>query len=112
MDRNDIEKNMLHEWAEKNNSAYQFPKIEKDMASYFIERQETPYIREYGFETLPELLQELDFIWKGEKSMEQIKMAVGVAALKNKPSWDIQKQVQKEHADKMKDMLPEFIYNF
>lgn len=112
MDRNEREKNMLREWAEKNNSAYQFPKIEKDKDSYFIERQETSYIREYGFETLPELFQELNILWKDEKSMEQINKVVGVAALKNKPSEDIQKQVQEEDADEMKDMLPEFIYNF
>lgn len=112
MDRNVKEKNILHEWSEKNNSVYRFPEIEKEKKSYFINRQELPYIRGYGFETLPELFQELDHMWKGEKCMEQIKKAVGVAAIKNKPSEEIHKKEEMNHTDKVEDMLPEFIYNF
>ncbi|MCM1154145.1 MAG: hypothetical protein NC489_15155 [Ruminococcus flavefaciens] len=109
---NEKEKNMLREWAEKNNFVYQFSKIEKEKESYFIQCQESSYIREYGFETLSELFQELDCMWQGEKCMEQIKKAVGVATLKNKPSEEIPKQVEKSHTDEAREVLPEFIYNF
>lgn len=112
MDRNEKEKYMLHEWAEKNNSAYQFPEIEKEKESYFIKRQEKLYIREYEFETLPELFQGLDCMWQDEKCMEQIRKTVGVAALKNKPSEEVNREMEKNYTDKTKDILPEFIYNF
>ena len=112
MDRNGKEKNLLYEWAEKNSSAYRFSEIEKEKKSYFIKRQETPYIREYGFETLPELFEEMDCMWKDEKCIEQIKKAIGIAALKNRPSEEVHKQMEKKHTDGKKDMLSEFIYNF
>lgn len=112
MDRNEKEKHMLHEWAEKNISAYQFPEIGKEKESYFIKRQEKSYIREYGFETLPELFQELDGMWQDEKCMRQIRKAVGVAALKNKSSEKVHREIEKNNTDESKDILPEFIYNF
>lgn len=112
MDRNEKEKNILHEWAETKDSAYQFSKIEKERKSYFVKRQETSYIREYGFETLPELFQELDRMWQDEKYIGQMKKVVGVAALKNKPLKESDRQMGESHTDEAKDMLPEFIYNF
>lgn len=112
MDRNEKEKNMLREWAKKNNAAYRFTAIDMEKESYFIKRSARKYIREYQFETLPELLQELDYMWQDENSMAQIKKIVAVAALKNRPSEEIQKQTEKHHAHEKKELLPEFIYNF
>ena len=112
MDRNEKEKNMLHEWAKKNSSAYQLSAIEKEKESYFIKHSEMQYIREYKFETLPELLQELDYMWQNDNSMGQNKKTVGVAALKNRPFEEVHKQTKKHHACGEKEMLPEFIYNF
>lgn len=112
MDRNEKEKNMLLEWAERNNEVYQFTRIAKEKKSYFIERQEEPYIREYGFETLPELFHEMDCMWKNEQYMEEIRKVIGVAALKNKPSEDMHGQEEINPTADKEDILPEFIYNF
>ena len=99
MNRNEKEKHMLREWAENNNSTYKFPEIEKEKESYFIKRQEKSYIREYGFETLLELFQELDCMWQDEKCMGQIRKAVGVATLKNKPSEEVHRGMEKNYTD-------------
>lgn len=106
MDKNAREKEMLHEWGIKNKGNYDFQKMDKCKDSYFIKREgnEELYIREYTVETLSEMMKELDVMWCTDEIMDQIKKAVGVAALKNKPD--------KIPAREEKNKLPEFIYNF
>lgn len=120
MDRNEREKKMLYEWGIQNHSEDLFPTIDKEKESYFIKRKNNkdPYIREYDFETLPELASGLDILWENDKVMEQIKKMIGIAALKNKPSKvrseEIKEDNRKEINSKQEaeDKLPVFIYNF
>lgn len=117
MDKNEKEKIFLYEWGIENSTQYVFPKIEKEKESYFIKREEkshiTPYIREYGFETLPELTKELDVLWENDETFEKIKKVIGIAFIKNKPVEIMQEKVKTEEQKKDKeDKLPAFIYNF
>lgn len=119
MGKNDKEKNLLQEWGTQNNVKYCFTDIDKERKSYFISREgnETPYIREYGFETLPELTKELDSLWGGDlgEIMAQIKKIIGIAVLKNKPGKVISSEVKEsthEIKKETEDRLPAFIYNF
>lgn len=116
MDKNDKEKQLISEWCAKNISAYNFQTIDKSKKSYFIQREsnaaENLYIREYGFETLPELIKELDALWEDNKVMDSVKRVAGIAALKNKPSMEIQNTIAEEDKKGIEDKLPAFIYNF
>lgn len=120
MDKNEKEKKMLYEWGTKNSSLYQKQKEDKGSDSYYIKRDVSKniYIREYGFETLPELINELDHLWENDEVMEQIKHVIGIASLKNKPGKaalkeaetdDEKRAIDKENAE---NKLPVFIYNF
>lgn len=117
MDKNDREKNMLYQWAESNGSDNSFQKIDKAAESYFDKRTDVAnddrYIREYSIESLPELMKEIDTLWGTDEVMGQIKKAVGVAALKNKPvKPDSGEKTKAENKPESKDKLPAFIYNF
>lgn len=116
MGKNDKEKQMLYEWAKTNGIDYHFQDIALNRKSYFIQRGtenvSNSYIREYGFETLPEFMKELNVLWKSEKVTEPIKKAVGVAAIKNKPVKVIQQAVDVTNKEEPQDKLPVFIYNF
>lgn len=116
MGKNDKEKQMLYEWAKTNGIDYHFQDIDLNRKSYFIQRGtgdgSNSYIREYGFETLPEFIKELDVLWGNEKVTESIKKAVGVAAIKNKPAKVMQEAVAKINKEELQDKLPVFIYNF
>ena len=116
MGKNDKEKQMLYEWAETNGIDYHFQEIDQKKTSYFLQRgiedDRNSYIREYGFETLPEFMEELDILWENEKVTESIKKAVGVAAIKNKPMKVIQETVEAINKEEPQDKLPAFIYNF
>ncbi len=124
MKKNEKEKQMLYDWGLQNNLQYHFPIIEKEKNSYFIKREGDSdrhlYIREYGFEVLPELMKELDLLWENDAVMGSAKKIVGVAAMKNKALEHTMKQDNddkaaieesiKESDDKEK--LPMYIYNF
>lgn len=120
MDKNEKEKQLLLKWAAGNAGNYQFQTIDQSKDSYFIQRDkgadQNQYIREYGFDTLPELLGELDTLWKEDEVMASVKRVVGIASLKNKPSREVQETTIIEDKDdgkkEMSDRLPEFIYNF
>lgn len=116
MDKNSREKNMLYQWAVSNSISYSFQVIEKTRDSYYMQRMSgtdpSQYIREYGVESLPELMKEIDTLWGADEVMCQIKKAIGVAALKNKPNKEIQEETSTEHKTESKDKLPVFIYNF
>ncbi|MBD5521758.1 MAG: hypothetical protein HDR03_11185 [Lachnospiraceae bacterium] len=118
MDKNETEKKKLKEWGLSNCQQYQFQKSDKEKESYFIEMDPKPYIREYGFETLPQLMEELNQLWKDHEEMEQVKKIVGVAAMKNRISYDSFKEYNESTAanagEKLneQDKLPKYIYNF
>lgn len=116
MGKNDKEKQMLYEWGNTNGIDYHFQEVAQEKKSYYIQRETedtgNSYIREYGFETMPEFMKELDSLWVNEKVTESIKKVVGVAAIKNKPVGVIQKAVGTINKEETQDKLPAFIYNF
>lgn len=120
MDRNEKEKKMLYEWGEKNHTKSYFQVYDKEKTSYFIKRgeNENSYIREYGFESLPEIVNELDALWQNDAVMEHVKKVIGIASLKNKPSNVILEEVKEENGNRTgvktetENKLPVFIYNF
>lgn len=70
------------------------------------------YIREYGFETLPELINELNVLWKNDEVMEQIKTVVGISAFKNEPSEAILEEAKADSRESVEGKLSVFRYNF
>lgn len=117
MDKNSREKNMLYQWAASNSTSYRFQEIDKTKESYFMQRtgdaDSNQYIREYAVESLPELMKEIDALWGADEVMCQIKKAIGVAALKNKPvRLGSGEETRAENKTESKDKLPAFIYNF
>lgn len=111
MKKNEKEYQMLYEWGVRNHLKYNFLQIDKERESYFIKRQNDSYIREYTFDTLPELMGELDLLWKDEEMLKQIKKVIGVAAMKNKPTRFVGERQQEVKAEK-EEKMPAFIYNF
>lgn len=111
MDKNQKEKQILYDWGKENRQKYSFLQADKKKDSYFIKRQDNSYIKEYTFETLPQLKEMLNSLWYDDETMELIKMAVVVAAMKNKPINNLVKS-DKEEKDKLDDELPAYIYNF
>ncbi len=112
MEKNDREKAFFTEWAKNNQEDY-FVSAQ-DTGSYFVKRVQTEYIREYSLETVPELRDELEALWEGDKNMEPVLTAVLAAAIKNKP-WGQDKTDTEENVSKVsetKEQLPMYIYNF
>ena len=116
MEKNDKEKQMMYEWGKTTGIDYHFQEIDQSKKSYFIQRGTEDgghsYIREYGFETLPEFRKELDVLWQDEKVTESIKKAVGAAAIKNMPMKVKQEMAEKSNKEDPQNKLPVFIYNF
>lgn len=112
MDRNDKEKSLFAEWAKTVRGDYFMPV--QDTGSYFIKRDQTEYIREYSLETVPELRDELEVLWDGDKNMESVLTAVLAAAIKNKPRGQ-ERAGTAENISKVSETteeLPIYIYNF
>lgn len=82
-----------------------------DKESYFIKREESSYIREYGFQTLPDLKAELEKMWSMDETMQKCMQPVLIAAIKLKPADGV---VNDDcHPQKRNDeKLSPFIYNF
>lgn len=112
MNKNEREKQMLYEWGMKNCAEDFFGQIDKTKESYFLKKPDSSYVREYAFETFPEVMEELNMLWENDGTMEQIKKVIGVAAMKSKPvRRDEEKERVKEQTDQG-EKLPVFIYNF
>lgn len=116
MDKNEREKQTLYAWGTQNK--FHFSQIDKEKPSYFVKREnrENSYIKEYGFETLPQLSKELDALWGNDEMMDSVKNVVMVAAMKNKPSQTAvekeDKRKEKNGGQETEDKLPVYIYNF
>lgn len=78
--------------------------------SFFTKRNDKVYIREYNFENIQDLKEELTCMWGQDEIMQQCMQAVLVAALKLKPEEGVvlEAVVSKEN---MKEKLPSYIYN-
>lgn len=117
MDKNKREMEQLYQWASDNykkelEDKY-FTKIDGNCKSYFKKRSSgSEYCKEYKFETMQQLKNELSVMWKDEAAMQQIEKVVLVAAMKNKPYAEKKGQYEgKENTGNMEQLKP-FIYNF
>lgn len=113
MDKSKREKDGLYEIACLKQKDY-YRAAECSEGSYFVKRNDDTYMREYGFETLPELKEELNKMWGGDETLETCLQTVLVAAFKLKPSDESDNGEDKEssgHERKDEKLLP-YIYNF
>lgn len=113
MDKCKREKDKLYEFACNSEENYYALK-EFDIKSYFIKRKDHDYMREYGFETLPELKKELELLWGQDVLMQKCMQTVLIAAMKLKPTEqpDIKDGLSQQTKGKHKEKLSPFIYNF
>lgn len=112
MKKNEREKQMLYEWGINNSSKDIFMQMDNVKKSYFQQRTDDTYIKEYSFKTILELMEELNVLWENDEKMESIKKVVGVAAMKNKPVKIEKEKEQVKDQFKQEEKLPVFIYNF
>lgn len=112
MGKNDKEKKMIYEWGAANYDRYQFTEINGNTGSYFQERGDYNYIREYYFDTVSELKDELNSLWEGEAYMESIIQAVLVALMKNKVDESKTLESIDEEKPENPERMPAYIYNF
>lgn len=114
MDKSKREKDKLYEIACTNQKDYYIlNKCNND--SYFIKRDDDVYIKEYGFESLPDLKEELNRMWDQDEIMQNCIQPVLAAVFKLKPKGKMEdKESSKElpHTEKREEKLPPFIYNF
>ncbi len=111
MGKSDKEKEMLYEWGINHYSDSIFSQSDHRKDSYFQQRTESSYCREYTFETLPELMEKLNILWKNDEAMENIKKVIAASAMKNKPMADAGNG-QGKSQDGLEEKLPIYIYNF
>lgn len=112
MGKSDKEKNLIYEWGVTNHDVYQFMVINKDAKSYFKERKNHNYLREYYFDTLPELRDNLHLLWEGESCMDDVLQPVLVASMKNKMEASKRSEPAEKEPYENKEKMPAFIYNF
>lgn len=110
MDKCKQEKEKLYNLACSYQHNY-YTQIDSSKESYFINREETTYIREYGFGTLPELKEELNRMWEKDSVMQECLKVVLVSALKLKPQGAGENHVQRSE-EYGEEKLPAYIYNF
>lgn len=112
------EKEKLYKWASEaginGNFCSCFTQIEDKCDSYYVKRNDNnTYMREYDFETVPEIKEELYAMWGNDADMQKIITTVLVSAIKNKPVFleDKGKSPKCALEDNKKELKP-YIYNF
>lgn len=117
-DKNSKEKKILKDFAADrlHRNKYKFPEIDLSADSYYICRgDDQEYIREYDFDTAPELRKELEYLWKDDNNMAGLIQPMIVAALKNKPldeNLSIDKNMKSKQTQDQSEKLLAYIYNF
>lgn len=113
MDKNQLEKEKIYEWAVKHTckelAEKYFTNKDASMQSYFIPREKSNYLASYEFETLPELNNLLQTLWGDEVIMKDIQKVCLIAAMKNKPA---DSERINSNGLNSKEQLPQYIYNF
>lgn len=95
---------MFYDWSIQNKRNYNNFSVDKNMKSYFIQRNDNNYIDQYGFTSILELKAELGRMWSGDSAMEKIAKPVAVATMKNQPkNTNDRKEIE---------VLNEYIYIF
>lgn len=113
MGKNNKEKQMLCEWGMKNCSGDIFTRPDPEKESYFLERPDDVYLREYQFDTLPDIMGELEALWMNDEIMDDgIKKVIGIAAMKNKPIGMAEEGKPGKDQEGQNEKLPMYIYNF
>ena len=112
MDMNSKEKEKIYEWAcdagpDIENS---FTTIDKACDTYYEKRNDEQYIKEYFYQTVPELKQELEALWGDSSYMKTVMQYVLVAAIKNKPREN-EKSEENQEAQNA-EQIKAYIYNF
>lgn len=107
MDKCKREKEKLYKYASTIFRNY-FLQNDNNEDSYFFKRESDSYIREYEFESLKELKEELDRMWGQDEVMQQCIQIISIAALKMKPNEEMENEDIKEHT---REKLPSYIYN-
>lgn len=98
------EKKIFYDWSCRYSGGYSFPKADNNVESYFVGHEGYEYISEYGLETIADLKRELERMWFGDECMEGMVSPVAVAAMKNKPQGNENREE--------KNVLDDFIYIF
>ena len=107
---NEQDKQKLYAWACEYKGESCFLPIDTYCESYYIARGEEAYLKEYSYETLPEVQKELENYWKNEEYMLEIVPVVAMAAIKNKSCKG--EQNKKNQIQSNKAQIKPFIYNF
>ncbi len=117
MDKDKKEKERLFQWACRNSSKNLtekiFPCIDKNEDSYFERcNKESDCLREYAFQELPELKEELEHLWDNEECMNEIMVMVLAGAFKNQIEINEESSVKRNDSFIIADELPPYIYGF
>lgn len=104
----DLEKRGLYEWACKHSNVFRFTEIDKSKDTYYEMFDNVDNVREFGFESVPELVEELDKLWMGQPVFDSVKKICAVAAFKRE--LFLEDSSKKEKQDLIE--IPEFVYIF
>lgn len=115
MDENKREKQKLLEVARKSKDVEKkcFTQPQKEIDTYFVEREAEDYIQEYGFKSMPELKVILENTLQIEDDREELIRIISIATFKNRYN-NSKKQVsskQLEESTADSEKLPGYIYN-
>lgn len=114
MDKNKREKDRLLEMAcrqEPDRSCFTLP--EKNVGTYFLERKDNIYLKEYEFETVPQLRSLLQKEAGFDRGQEELLKMITVAAFKNQFRKEVISMENENNAVQAepREALPAFIYN-
>lgn len=104
------EEKRLYEWVCKNQKAFLFPERLPSADTYYCLFDNSSNVCDYGFASIPELLGQLDKLWKDEPFFDDIKKVCAVAAFKWQPEVKLEKKDSEDSEDSMK--IPDFVYMF
>lgn len=114
MDKNKREKDRLLAMARMQKLGRDcFTSPEENLDTYFHERKDDAYLKEYGFETVPRLCELLEKEIGLGREAEELLRTITVAAFKNQARRDETTDKKENIAIRMgtKEVLPAFIYN-
>lgn len=117
---NQKEKEKIYQWAcayEKSDPGLThsvFTGKDEKQSTYFTACKNTVHLKEYGFDTVTELKDQLKNLWENEPYMQEMITVVCVATFKNRNrTREIKESGQDVDGTYRKEaVLPSYIYNF
>ena len=85
---------------------YDFPRIQKDTESYYVDHDNSENIMEYDFRTVPEMKRMMEKMCDNEMIPDEMKVICAVAAFKRKPT---EKEADVTAAER-RVRIPDFVY--